>query len=218
MYLILYIIDKIIKMEIVHNYSDDVGYLELYSGPMYSGKTSKLLDLYKQFTFCGLTTMVINHADDSIRYSSSHLSTHDKLMIPCIMSNKLSDISGICDSNTTNGNFEEEFKNAKIILINEGQFFEDIVECVSIAVEKYNKNVYVCGLDGDFQRKKFGNWLEGLIPLCDNHTKFHSYCAECKKKKALFSHRLTDETAQKIIGTECYIPLCRLCYKKMNNL
>ena len=218
MYLILYIIDKIIKMEIVHNYSDDVGYLELYSGPMYSGKTSKLLDLYKQFTFCGLTTMVINHADDSIRYSSSHLSTHDKLMIPCIMANKLSDICDICDSNTIDGNFEEEFKNAKIILINEGQFFEDIVEWVSIAVEKYNKNVYVCGLDGDFQRKKFGNWLEGLIPLCDNHTKFHSYCAECKKKKALFSHRLTDETAQKIIGTECYIPLCRLCYKKMNNL
>ena len=218
MYLILYIIYKIIKMEIVHNYSDDVGYLELYSGPMYSGKTSKLLQLYKQFTFCGLTTMVINHADDSIRYSSSHLSTHDKLMIPCIMANKLSDICDICDSNTIDGNFEEEFKNAKIILINEGQFFEDIVEWVSIAVEKYNKNVYVCGLDGDFKRKKFGNWLEGLIPLCDNHTKFHSYCAECKKKKALFSHRLTDETAQKIIGTECYIPLCRLCYKKMNNL
>ena len=205
-------------MEIVHNYSNDVGYLELYSGPMYSGKTSKLLDLYKQFRFCELTTMVINHADDSIRYSSSHLSTHDKLMIPCIMANKLSEICDISDNNTTNGNFEEEFKNAKIILINEGQFFEDIVEWVSIAVEKYNKNVYVCGLDGDFKRKKFGNWLEGLIPLCDNHTKFHSYCAECKQKKALFSHRLTDETAQKIIGTECYIPLCRLCYKKMNNL
>ena len=36
------------------------GGLYMYVGPMYSGKTSKILDLYKQFKFCGVKTAVIN--------------------------------------------------------------------------------------------------------------------------------------------------------------
>ena len=35
------------------------GYLELIAGPMYSGKTSKLLDIYKKYDFCGMSTLVI---------------------------------------------------------------------------------------------------------------------------------------------------------------
>ena len=110
-----------------------------------------------------------------------------------------------------------EFKKAKVILINEIQFFqEDTVDWIKQAVDIHHKHVYVCGLDGDFQRKKFGNWLEELIPFCDNYVKLHSYCSGCKKKKAIFTHRLTTETAQKIIGSDCYIPLCRICYNEKN--
>lgn len=178
-----------------------VGYLELIIGPMYSGKTSKLLDLYKQFTFCDIKTMVINYDEDT-RYSTTQLSSHDKIMIPCKQANLLNE-----DIPVTN----EEFIEAQVILINEGQFFKDIVEWTKIAVEKYNKSVYICGLDGDFKRQSFGNWLD-LIPFCDKVTKLHSYCNLCKKNAAIFSHRLTNETAQKIIGSSNYIPLCRSCY------
>ena len=150
------------------------GYLELIIGPMYSGKTSKLLELYKQFTFCGIKTMVINYDEDT-RYSDTQLSTHDKVMIPCKQANILGrDIL-----------YNKEFEEAKVILINEGQFFEDIVEWTTKAVEKYNKSVYICGLDGDFNREKFGTWLN-LIPLCDKVTKLNSYCSLCKKKTGYF--------------------------------
>jgi thymidine kinase len=176
---------------------ETTGYLELIIGPMYSGKTSKLLELYKQFTFCGIKTLVINYDEDT-RYSDTQLSTHDKLMIPCKRANILSrDV--------------KEFDEAKVILINEGQFFEDIVEWTMNAVEKYNKSVYICGLDGDFNREKFGSWLN-LIPFCDKVTKLHSYCSLCKKKPAIFSHRLTNEKEQKVIGSDNYVPLCRACY------
>jgi hypothetical protein len=37
-----------------------------------------------------------------------------------------------------------------------------------------------------------------------------------KEKKAIFTHRLTSETTQKIIGIGCYVPLCRGCYNKVN--
>ena len=66
-------------------------------------------------------------------------------------------------------------------------------------------------LDGDFNRQLFGNWLE-LIPMCDTVEKLHSFCSGCKKREALFSHRLTSEKEQKVIGSNNYVPLCRKCY------
>lgn len=201
--------------------NSDCGYLELVSGPMYSGKTTTLLNRYKQFKFCNIDILVINHADDSMRYSSTQLSSHDKVMIPCIMTDTLNGIINLNkfdpEKNAISKLTNQEFKKYKVILINEIQFFEEeALEWIKTAVDKYCKHIYVCGLDGDFQRKKFGNWLEMLMPFCDNHIKLHSYCSNCKVKKAIFTHRNTNETAQKIIGSDCYIPVCRRCYLILN--
>jgi len=194
------------------NISVSAGYLELIIGPMYSGKTSKLLELYKQFTFCGINTMVINYHADT-RYSDTHLSTHDKTMIPCKQAHTLhGDIADLNNPNYIQETDQQiEFINAQVILINEGQFFEDIVSWTKCATEVYKKSVYICGLDGDFKREKFGSWLD-LIPLCDKVSKLHSYCSHCKKKPAIFSHRLSKEKEQIMIGSDCYVPLCRGCY------
>jgi thymidine kinase len=77
---------------------------------------------------------------------------------------------------------------------------------------KMGNKVYVCGLDGDFQRKKFGQILD-LIPLCDKVTKLTSLCSICKNgKQGIFSMRLTVETCQTLVGSDNYIPVCRDCY------
>ena len=194
---------------------DDCGYLEIIKGPMFSGKTTRLLDIYKKYTFCDIKTLVINYEKDN-RYSDIMLSSHDKVMIPCVRAIKLEDIVRF----TTNplhdidasSNYAFDFLNAKAILINEGQFFPDIVEWVTIAVEKYHKNVYICGLNGDFKRHKFGNWLD-LETISDNVVMLHSFCSKCKRRPGLFSHRLSKEKELEVIGAESYIPVCRNCYK-----
>ena len=195
------------KSSIMEKNDSDTGYLELYVGPMYSGKTSKLRELYKQYKFCNVPTLVINYAADT-RYSSDNvMCTHDRDEVPCIMCTKLSDALP---------HTSKEFQDTRVFLINEGQFFPDIVAWVEKAISnEYNKAVYVCGLDGDFKREKFGNWLD-LIPICDSIEKFKSICADCKERRALFSHRLTEEQQQTLIGSDCYIPLCRRCYSKRN--
>ena len=99
-----------------------------------------------------------------------------------------------------------------VILINEGQFFNDLVEHVLHYVEKMNKIVYVCGLDGDFRRNKFGSILD-LIPYCDDITKLKAFCAGCKTgKKGLFSKRTIQNETQLVIGNDIYMPVCRSCY------
>ena len=183
---------------------DTNGYLELITGCMFSGKTSKLIELYKQYDLCDIPVAVINHAGDD-RYSTTHLATHDGQQIPCTITTNLEDISS-----------SDSIQNAKVILINEGQFFSDIVPWVTACVEDEGKIVFVCGLDGDFTRTGFGNWLD-LIPLADNIVKLTALCTSCKRRPGIFSHRLTDETDQVLIGNEQYTPVCRACYKSLNS-
>ena len=114
-------------------------YLEVIIGPMFSGKTSRVIEVYKQCRFCNISTVVINHSIDT-RYDQHLLSSHDKVMIPCIQTT--------CLSHLTN---EDEIYDADVILINEGQFFTDLYEAV-VTLLKKGKKIYVCGLDGDFER------------------------------------------------------------------
>lgn len=173
------------------------GYLELIVGPMFSGKTTYLVDIYNK-RIDTHDIKVINYSLDT-RYDNEKLSTHDKVMIPCEFMGEI------------NSHLNDLLKY-EIILINEGQFFPDIKQTVLELVEKYNKQVYICGLDGDFKRNKFGDLLD-LIPYCDKITKLTSKC-DCGKD-ALFSHRLAISTDQVLIGSTNYVPLCRKCYNKV---
>ena len=192
-------------------------YLELFIGPMFSGKTSKLVEIYKQCLFCSISVAVINHSIDT-RYHNNLLSTHDKVMIPCIQTNKLKDIWSyaeiINESNLTLPRLDDSVQliNADVIIINEGQFFEDLLPAVEHMLQ-HNKKIYVGGLDGDFERKKFGQILE-LIPLCDKVTKMTSLCGICKNgTPGIFSKRISAEKEQTVVGSDNYIPVCRACYK-----
>ena len=180
------------------------GYLEVGIGCMFSGKTSWLLETYKKFTFCKKNVLVINHSEDT-RYHESMLSTHDKCMIPCT---QLSTFDGIINSNDTE--MLNKIIECDVVLINEGQFFGSLSVFVRFLLE-HRKIVYVCGLDGDFKQERFGEILD-LIPICDKVHKFRALCTDCQNgTHAIFSHRINNETQQKVIGSDNYIPLCRKC-------
>ena len=196
------------------------GYLELIIGPMFSGKTSRIVEIYNQCKFCNISVAVINHSIDN-RYDEEQLSTHDQIKIPCIKTEKLFDIwaehISLEDSIEKIPRIKDKFKivTSSVILINEGQFFPDLFEFVNKLLVK-GKKVYVCGLDGDFERKKFGAILD-LIPLCDKVNKLSSLCSLCRDgTPGIFSMRLTQETEQTVVGSENYIPVCRECYEKKN--
>lgn len=194
-------------------------YLEIILGGMYAGKTSRLIEIYNQYKFCNVTVAVINHSSDN-RYDNDLLSTHDLVKIPCIKTRHLLDIwpddySIDLDSDIApHVRAKDIFKVAvsNVILINEAQFFPDLEIFVTKLLE-YNKKVYICGLDGDFKRQKFGQILD-LIPLCDKVTKLTSLCSICKNgTPGIFSKRISSEEEQTVVGSDNYIPVCRTCYE-----
>jgi len=187
--------------------NNNEGYLELILGPMFSGKTSTLKKIYDQCMYCNIPVIVINYESDNRYCDASFMSTHDKVMIPCI---KGASILDICEQN------KEKVNESEVILINEGQFFKDIHTVIPL-VEDLHKRVYICGLDGDFKKNKIGSLLD-LIPHCDNVYKLKSLCSECRDgKPGLFSYRITNETDQVVIGVENYKPVCRACFERLSN-
>jgi len=191
-----------LKMLSTNNTNNNVGYLQIIIGPMYSGKTSYILDLHKQYSYSKISCCVVNYAEDK-RYDESKLSTHDKRMIDCYNTLDINDLLQ-----------EDIIINNQVFLINEGQFFKNLKNVVCELVEKHNKIVHVSGLDGDFKRNAFGEIID-LIPLSDDIIKKKAICSICENGTlALFSKRIINSQEIKLIGNDIYKPVCRKCYNK----
>ena len=110
------------------------GKLTLVCGPMYAGKSSHLIAHYEKHK---AHAIVINFCDDN-RYSQTMLSSHDKLMIPCIRVRTLAEIDNMVEIHL--------FKDSiKTIFIDEGQFYSDLLPQVLKFLEVWNKDVFVNG-------------------------------------------------------------------------
>ena len=181
------------------------GSLHLNIGPMYAGKTTKLIETYEDCVFNDENTIVLTHSAE-IRYSIDNLSTHDQKNISCFK----------CDTiKSFISEHDDTIKKCHIILIDEGQFFTDLMEVLYL-VNTLNKHVFIFGLDGDFKRNRFGQILD-LIPHCDTVKKLTAVCNECSKT-AIFSHRTNESSEQMLIGSQgVYQPLCRVCYNSKQN-
>lgn len=179
----------------------DSGYLSLYIGPMYAGKTTKLIETYEECLNLDENVIVLTHSTEN-RYSIDKLSTHDQKKISCFKCDTIkSFISQHIDA----------IKESNFILIDEGQFFTDLTEILYL-VNELNKNVFVFGLDGDFKRNKFGQ-ISDLISHCDRIEKLHAVCGNCNSP-AIFSDRIVNSSAEQILvgSQDMYQPLCRECY------
>ena len=186
-------------------FTQNSGYLHLILGPMFSGKTTELIRIYNKYNACGIKCLMINHKSDTRYNSAGNVKSHS-LNYDVIRSMNIGYLSDIITK------YDHIVAENDVILINEGQFFSDLYDVVKMLVDISKKHVFVCGLDGDFKREKFGQILD-LIPLCDNVVKLKAVCQNCKKCDAIYTHRKTNDTTQTIVAEkDMYSALCRNCY------
>lgn len=179
--------------------------LELLIGPMFAGKSSAILSIVRRHEALGWSVFVITNAMDT-RYSSEPMVVnHDRQMIPAVATSTLMPLLEHSD-----------YKDSKLVIIEEAQFFSDLVPFVKRVVDTDKKNCVVVGLDGDAERRPFGKVLD-LIPLCDRVSKLTSMCKMCKDgTAAIFTFAAAaDSEASAASGVPCvggeerYVPLCR---------
>jgi thymidine kinase len=188
--------------------------LDIILGPMYSGKSSELLRRLFTVTEVGLTALYINNALDSRNiddvFSSHNPQLKSKLSCDKVKMIKVKNLSSV-DIN--------DVLCADIIGVDEAQFYPTLDD-VKIWIEKHKKRVVVTGLDGNYNREKFGCILD-LIPWCDSVVKLTAYCVECsagrRLEPAIFSHCIKKKEIVINVGAhDKYISLCRKCYLLYN--
>jgi thymidine kinase len=179
--------------------------LDIIIGPMFAGKSCELIRRIRLLKVLKKEYIVIKPKIDNRYdnlYDSNMIISHNFDKEHCIVLNHMNEI------------YNHNLYGIDTIFIDEGQFFDDLVEVVKKLVEIDGKNVIVTGLDGDSNRNKFGHILD-LIPLCDKVTKLTSLCMICKNgTPGIFSKRITFEKEQTVVGSDNYIPVCRSCYDK----
>ena len=178
------------------------GRLELIIGPMFSGKSTRVIEICNRYESIGKNVLNITHIIDN-RYGDGVISSHNKIQKKATCIDRLMQLIT-----------SENYIKSEIILIEEGQFFSDLVEFVKLSVDIDKKHVIVAGLNGDYKRERFGDILE-LIPMAENVEMLTAFCKKCNDGTlAHFTKRIiVDKHTQTLVGSDdLYIPVCRFHY------
>jgi thymidine kinase len=177
--------------------------LRVVMGPMFAGKTSEIQGVVRRNQCLGRSVLVLT-ADIDNRYQSdvAAIINHDRTAIPAraISVDALMTVLEWSD-----------FAVASAVVIDEAQFFRRcLVDFVKAAVDDHGKHVTVVGLDGDAERRPFGNVLD-LVPLADSVVKLTALCRQCGDgTAAIFTRSLASRSDQVAVGgAEMYEPVCR---------
>ena len=186
-------------------------FISIIYGPMFSGKTTKLVELYNLYvkTYGKDKCIAINYHLDN-RYGENIIVSHNKQSIECY---SVKNIEQFITGETYN-----IILNAQYIFINEAQFFESIDKWVLFLNVNLKKTVILCGLDLDYKRDSFGTMMN-LLPYASKiypltglcHNSVNNLCNGLSK----YSHRIVNNDTQILIGVHEYVPLCEDCYNAL---
>ena len=191
--------------------------LDMILGPMFSGKTTKLLEIMDAFDKQGIKYIAVKPNIDN-RYNDSDknnfIVSHNFEKKECKVTSDLKDVFFEIKNKINNS---ESSDSVQYVLIDEAQFFKNLYKFCIACLEHLNINVVVTGLDGDFMRKPMGDILE-LLPIANTITKLSSKCNHTNcTNPGIFSHRIVADQSQVLIGgSDKYVPLCRNHYIESN--
>tara|TARA_Y100001935_G_C17289130_1_gene502190 strand:- start:1127 stop:1798 length:672 start_codon:yes stop_codon:yes gene_type:complete len=147
------------------------GTLDVYAGPMYAGKTSKLLQRVLWLDHQQKKILVIKPSKDN-RYNEDTIVTHNQLSYPCISFSEFSEIED---------NYNIMPYNYNTVCLDEIQFMhtKDTLSSVEMWLRN-GVNVVAAGLDQDSRGIPFETTSQ-LLGLADCVEKIKAICTVCGK-------------------------------------
>ena len=184
--------------------SINVRFVRNYFGPHVCGKTTEIIRRHRRLTTIGEKVLLVNHASNTRNDPTAQsISSHNNSQTQGSPVLALSLISEIFQ--------RRAYEEAGTVIIDEGQFFEDLEENVLRMVEDDGKRVIVSGLIVDARRQPCGD-IRKLIGHADNVDVLYALCSVCKNgTPGIYSHK-KHRCAQTIGGSELYQTLCRRHY------
>jgi len=186
-------------LEIPANYKENLGWIEVITGSMFSGKTEELIRRLKRAQFAKQRVEIFKPKIDT-RYHEENIVSHDKNEIHSTAVASPQEILLLSE-------------DVEVVGIDEAQFFSDEIVEVCNTLANRGVRVVVAGLDMDFMGKPFGP-MPYLMAIAEYVTKVHAVCTRTGNL-AHYSYRLTDDDKLVLLGEKQeYEPLSRSAYVK----
>lgn len=186
-----------------HLLPKDIGWIEVITGCMFSGKTEELIRRLRRAEIAKQRVSIFKPKID-VRYSSDHIVSHSQTKIKSqIVSTpqEILELSG----------------DSQVVGIDECQFFDmSIVDVCNFLANK-GKRVICAGLDQDYRGIPFEP-MPQLLAIAEYITKTLAICVVCGNP--------ADKTQRKIINSErvivgaeeYYEARCRKCFQPPNDI
>ena len=167
--------------------------LTVITGPMFSGKSEKLIDVYNKI-YNKETVIVFNPSKD--KRDGTYIRTRgNSVKVPAKV---IQDYKEILD-----------YIDYKVVLIDEAQFIKGNSKILSYLSEVKRCDIYVAGLTLTSEQLIFGS-LANILLSADRVINLTASCHYCGRP-AKFTKCLVDKTETELIGSDQYVPICGQC-------
>ena len=141
--------------------------LTVITGPMFSGKSTRLIEMVRVAEIAGLRSVVFKPKIDT-RYSPNNVCSHEGTQIGSVVVENARGILDYIDVESRGGSIKRVF-------VDEAQFFGfELVRIVEEIMER-GMRVTVAGLNMDFRREPFGP-MPGLLAIANEAMYLTAVC------------------------------------------
>ncbi len=186
---------------------DKIGKLSVIVGPMYSGKTTELLN-YAEIYELGRKNILIFKPQIDTRYSKDDIVTHKFFRMSA---QTIKDVQEM----------EEYYKSLNekpdAIFIDEVHFFDSSLTKFVKEITKDGVDVYCAGLDMNYLWEPFETTAM-LMAIADEVIKKKAVCEVCGEYKGTLSYKKKSNGGiLDVGGKEKYIAVCKECYEELKS-
>jgi thymidine kinase len=184
--------------EPTHNSRQDVGWIEVIAGSMFSGKSEELIRRLRRAKIARQKVQVFKPDVDS-RFSRDHIVSHSEMR---------HESSNIRSAEEVLAKVEPD---TEVVGIDEGQFFDNALVDVATQLAKRGVRVIIAGLDQDYTGKPWEP-MPQLLAVAEYITKTHAICMKCGQP-ANYSQRTFESEERVAVGAGgMYEARCRKCF------
>ena len=180
------------------------GLLTVVAGPMFSGKTSKLVAMVEVFSRMGHKVLTVKPKIDNRYGAKREIHSHDNKKTPAI----------VVDGEKPQIIIEKILATgADKVIFDEVQFFDKkkVLKVID-TLRGLGIHVIAAGLLYDYQRKPFGGTPD-LLGLADELLELFAICQKCGNL-ARHTQRLRGGKGQIVVGAaDMYIASCEKCHR-----
>lgn len=181
-----------------------VGKLTVITGPMYSGKTTELLNFAEIYEIGRKKTLIFKPAIDT-RYSADDVVTHKFHKMPARV---------VKDTKELFEYYQTLKEKPDAVFIDEVHFFDAELAVIVKKIALDGVDVYCAGLDMSYLWEPFETTAK-LMALADEVIKKKAVCEVCGEYKATLSYKLKSNGGVfDVGGKDKYIAVCKECYER----